>query len=88
VHLGDRCPCCLRLGEECVDVVTGCDDVAEAELAALRWPGWDSRILGEVGARVERENLSAVDDNGSLPACWSPLHPWRVSRAACMDAQL
>jgi len=57
--------CSFGFGEERLDLVAGCDDVAEAELAALRRPARDACVLGKLAARVEREDLSALQvDHG------------------------
>jgi hypothetical protein len=52
---------CLGLREERVNVGSAPDDVAEAELAALRRPLRDPGLLGELAARVESENQAAVE---------------------------
>ena len=54
VNLGDRRPRCLGFREQRVDLVTDCDDLAEAEFAALRWPRWDPCVLGKLGFRGQK----------------------------------
>src|SRR4029453_5473374 len=60
-NLGDRRPRCLGFREQRVDLLTGCDDLAEAEFATLRWPRWDPCVLGKLAAGVEGEDPPAVE---------------------------
>src|SRR5262249_31174447 len=51
----------LRLSQELVDFGAAPDELAEAELAALRTPAGDPCVLCEVAARVETEEQPAVE---------------------------
>jgi hypothetical protein len=60
-----------RLLEDPVDVGPARDQLTKAEPAALRRGGRDCRILRELGARVEREQETALereDDDGARRA--------------------
>lgn len=70
VNLGDRRPRCLGSREQRVDLVTGCDDLTEAEFAALRWPRSDPCVLGKLAARVEGEDAPAVEPEHRDCAGW------------------
>src|SRR6266568_2880739 len=51
----------LGLQEEGVDIGAVCEQMSEAELAALCRSGRDLRVLGELAARVEGEDQFGVE---------------------------
>src|SRR5438105_14868996 len=51
----------LGLGEERVYVCPACHEMADAELARLRRPERHIRVLGQLQARAEAEEKSAVE---------------------------
>src|SRR5215471_11146429 len=57
VYFGYWCARRFGFGQQGVDILPSCHDMAKAELTAPRRPARDAGIFGKLRARVEGENL-------------------------------